>query len=194
MTACCRFSACTACATCSGSSGSSGSRAAGLDVAEAAVAGAGIAEDEEGGGAVAPALADVGAVGLFAHGVQVLGAHQPPEPVVRFASGGTYPQPGRAALGLGQGLLCPGVDIGTATSISLPSQSPLRPVGSTLCLTRHARSTNWRWISRGHGYQFIIHLMHGSGIRNDRPQACHTIQVRLSVALSSPLILPSSVR
>lgn len=41
-------------------------------VAEGAAAGADVAQDHEGGGAPAEAFADVGAGGLFAHGVQLL--------------------------------------------------------------------------------------------------------------------------
>ena len=47
-------------------------RPAGGDVAEVAAPGAGVAADEEGGLAVLPALEDVGAAGLLAHGVQAL--------------------------------------------------------------------------------------------------------------------------
>ena len=49
-------------------------RLAGLHVAEAAAAGADVAEDHEGGGPALPALADVRAVGLLADRVQVVGA------------------------------------------------------------------------------------------------------------------------
>ena len=51
-------------------------RLAGLHVAEAAAAGAGVAEDHEGRGAALPALADVRAGGLLADGVQVLARDQ----------------------------------------------------------------------------------------------------------------------
>src|SRR6266853_1138456 len=50
-------------------------RPAGLDRAEAAGPGAGVAEDHEGRRARLPALADVGAARLLAHGVQVEAAH-----------------------------------------------------------------------------------------------------------------------
>ena len=50
---------------------------AGLDGTEAAGARAGIAQDHEGGGAGLPALADVGAAGLFAHRMQLEAAHDP---------------------------------------------------------------------------------------------------------------------
>src|SRR5207249_1132943 len=47
------------------------------DGAIAAGASADVAEDLERGGAAAPALADVGAAGLLAHGVQAALSHQP---------------------------------------------------------------------------------------------------------------------
>ena len=47
----------------------------GLDVAEGAGARAGVAHDHEGGVLLLPALADVGAAGLLAHGVQAVVAH-----------------------------------------------------------------------------------------------------------------------
>ena len=46
-------------------------RAAVRDRAVGAVTRADVAQDHEGGGAVLPALADVGAMGLFAHGMQL---------------------------------------------------------------------------------------------------------------------------
>ena len=46
--------------------------AAVADVAERAAAGADVAHDHEGGGALAEAFADIGAGGFFAHGVQLL--------------------------------------------------------------------------------------------------------------------------
>ena len=67
--------------------------------AESAAARAEIAEHHEGGGLVVPALADVGAVGAFAHGVQVEGARQPLEVVVVFA----HRRAGLEPLGLGRG-------------------------------------------------------------------------------------------
>ena len=48
----------------------------GVDLAEVAAAGALVATDEEGGFAVFPALEDVGAAGLLAHGVQPLVLHE----------------------------------------------------------------------------------------------------------------------
>ena len=67
--------------------------------AEAAAARAQVAEHHEGGGFVVPALADVGAVGALADGVQVEGTGQALEVVVVFADGGAGLQP----LGLGRG-------------------------------------------------------------------------------------------
>ena len=60
-------------------------RAARLDVAEAAGAGAGVAQDHDRGGALVPALPDVRAVGLLADGVEVQAAEQPLEVVVVLA-------------------------------------------------------------------------------------------------------------
>ena len=50
-------------------------RQPGLDVAEGAGARAGVAHDHEGGVLLLPALADIRAAGLLAHGVQAVGAH-----------------------------------------------------------------------------------------------------------------------
>ena len=47
----------------------------GLDVAEGAGARAGVAHDHEGGVLLLPALADIGAAGLLADGMQAVGAH-----------------------------------------------------------------------------------------------------------------------
>ena len=47
----------------------------GLDVAEGAGARAGVAHDHEGGVLLLPALADIRAAGLLAHGVQAVVAH-----------------------------------------------------------------------------------------------------------------------
>ena len=52
-------------------------RQAGLDVAEGAGARAGVAHDHEGGVLLLPALADIGAAGLLADGVQAVRAHDP---------------------------------------------------------------------------------------------------------------------
>ncbi len=65
--------------------------APGLDVAEAAGAGAGVAHQQEGGRAAAPALAQVGAERLFAHGVQRLAPHQALELPVLIVL--VYPDP-----------------------------------------------------------------------------------------------------
>ena len=66
---------------------------AGLDLAEAATAGAGVAHEQEGGRAAPPALADVGAHGLFAHGVQALAAEELGELAVLRAVGRPDAQP-----------------------------------------------------------------------------------------------------
>ena len=59
-------------ATCSGSAHVDGAaRLAGGDGAKTAAAGAGVAEEHHRRGALAPALADVGAARLFADGMQV---------------------------------------------------------------------------------------------------------------------------
>ncbi len=71
-------------------------RLPGVDLAEAARAGAPVAEDHERRGAVGPALVDVRARGLFAHRVQVEIAHQPlrgPEPATQV---GPHPHPLRS--------------------------------------------------------------------------------------------------
>ena len=73
-------------------------RLAGLDVAEAAAARARVAEDHERGGAALPALADVGAGGLLADGVQVLRADQLGQLAVALPAGGGHLEPGRLAL------------------------------------------------------------------------------------------------
>ena len=72
-------------------------RLAGLDVAEAAAAGAGVAEDHERGGAALPALADVRAGGLLADRVKVLGLDQALQPAVPRAAGRRHLEPGRLA-------------------------------------------------------------------------------------------------
>src|ERR1700733_3380366 len=71
---------------------------AGLDVAEATAARAGVAEDHERGGASLPALADVRAGGLLADGVQVLIANQLRELAVALPAGGRHLEPRRLAL------------------------------------------------------------------------------------------------
>ncbi len=63
-----------------------------------AAARAQVAEHHEGGGFVVPALADVGAVGAFANGMQIEGARQPLEVVVVLAHRCARFQP----LGLGR--------------------------------------------------------------------------------------------
>ena len=73
-------------------------RLAGLDVAEAAAAGARVAEDHERRGAALPALADVGAGRLLADGVQVLLADQLGQLAVARAAGRGHLEPRRLAL------------------------------------------------------------------------------------------------
>ena len=62
-------------------------RTAGLDRAEAAGTRAGVAQDHDGRRALLPALADVGAAGLFADGVERLAAHEVLELLVVGAAG-----------------------------------------------------------------------------------------------------------
>ena len=69
-----------------------------LDVAEAAAARAGVAEDHEGGGAALPALADVGAGGLLADRVEVLALDHPAQLAVARAARRRALEPGRLAL------------------------------------------------------------------------------------------------
>ena len=68
-----------------------------LDVAEAAGAGAGVAQDHHRGVALGPALADVGAGRLLAHRVQPLRAHQLAGGVVARRGRRLDPDPGRLA-------------------------------------------------------------------------------------------------
>jgi len=75
--------------------------------AEAAAAGAEVAEHHEGGGFVVPALADVGALGAFADGVEIEGAGEALEGVKVFADGGAGLEP----LGLGGGGFAGGGDL-----------------------------------------------------------------------------------
>ena len=72
---CARPSLAVASPTCAGSLRIERARQAGLDVAEGAGARAGVAHDHEGGVLLLPALADIRAAGLLAHGVQAVGAH-----------------------------------------------------------------------------------------------------------------------
>ena len=74
-------------ATCSGSRCRRRRRAAGRDRAEAAAARADVAEEHHGGGAFAPALADVRAARLFADGEEVELAERLLELVVAIAAG-----------------------------------------------------------------------------------------------------------
>ncbi len=92
----------TASATWAGSPGSGRpGRPPGVDQAELAGPGAPVAVDHEGGGAVVPALEDVGAAGLLAHRDQVEGAHGALDVPVRRPHVGLHPQPLRLALGDG---------------------------------------------------------------------------------------------
>jgi hypothetical protein len=68
-------------------------RPAGVDQAEAAGPGAAVAQDHEGGGAVGPALVDVGAAGLLADGVQLQAPHEVLELAVLAAQPGLDPHP-----------------------------------------------------------------------------------------------------
>ena len=68
------------------------------DGAVGAVPRADVAEDHEGGRAVLPALADVGAVGFLANGMEVQLPHQLLEPKVLGTSWSTNLQPPRLAL------------------------------------------------------------------------------------------------
>src|SRR5690606_39229744 len=61
-------------------------RAAGLDVAEAAGAGAGVAQDHDGGDAAGPALAHVRAAGLLADRVQLVLGHDVAQALVAGAA------------------------------------------------------------------------------------------------------------
>lgn len=78
-----------------------GERGALLDGAEAAAAGAEVAEDHEGGGAAVPAVADVGTGGAFADGVQFEVGDELFEVTVVFADGGGGFEP-IGAFGLGR--------------------------------------------------------------------------------------------
>ena len=75
--------------------GVEGAGAAAAHLAVAAGAGADLAEDEEGGRAAVPALADVGAARLLADGVQALVAHQPAQTLVGGAAGRARLEPSR---------------------------------------------------------------------------------------------------
>ena len=72
-------------------------RPAGLDGAEAAGTGAGVAQDHDRGGALLPALPDVGAAGFLAHRVEGQAAHQALELLVVGAAGQARPDPVRVA-------------------------------------------------------------------------------------------------
>ena len=72
-------------------------RQSGLDVAEGAGARAHVAHDHEGGVALLPALADVGAARLLAHGMQAVLAHDPARLRVAGRARRLHPDPRRLA-------------------------------------------------------------------------------------------------
>ena len=98
----------TASATRAGSSASSGLGVAGVDEAEPAGPRAALAVDHEGGGAVGPALEDVRAAGLLAHGDEVEVAHR-----AACSAGTSSPMRTRAA-----------AHVGLRSSIDRPSVTP----------------------------------------------------------------------
>ncbi len=69
-------------------------RVAGGDGAEAAAARADVAEEHDGRRPLGPALADVRAARLLAHGVEIEGAEGGLEPVVPLAARGAHLEPG----------------------------------------------------------------------------------------------------
>src|SRR5208282_3488439 len=73
---------------------------AGGNRAEAAGARANIAENHEGGGAMLPAFAHVGAAGRFANGMKVKGTHDTLEVVVAIAAKKLHAQPVRPRMGV----------------------------------------------------------------------------------------------
>ena len=85
ITMCLRPSSASASARCSRLVRVDRARQPGLDVAEGAGAGADVAQDHHRGVTLLPALADVGAGRLLAHGVQALGPHQPAGLVIAAA-------------------------------------------------------------------------------------------------------------
>ena len=110
-TICSRPSLAAAIATCSGSSGSTSARHAGLDVAEGAGPGAGVAQDHHRRMLLGPAFADVRAGRFLAHRRKVELAHQPARLVIAFADRRLDPDPVGLALsaaGTGSGAFMPG--------------------------------------------------------------------------------------
>ena len=70
---------------------------AGVDGTEAAGAGAGVAEDHEGGGTAVVALADVGATSFLADGVELVRRDEVADHLEAFATGKLGLEPGRLA-------------------------------------------------------------------------------------------------
>jgi hypothetical protein len=70
---------------------------AGAHIAERAGARAGVAHDHEGGVLLVPALADIRAAGLLAHGVQAVGAHDGLRVLIALRNGRLDPDPIRLA-------------------------------------------------------------------------------------------------
>ena len=103
-----------------------GQRVAGVDQAEPAGPGAAVAVDHEGGGAVRPALVDVGAAGLLAHRDQVEVAQAVLEAEVLLAHAGLDPQP----LGLALAQRDPGAGVDAR-----PAQAPVERCAPALSRT-----------------------------------------------------------
>ena len=122
-------------------------RLAGLHVAEAAAAGADVAEDHEGRGAALPALADVGAVGLLADGVEVVGADRRLQPPVVGPARRRHFQPrrlagaleGDGAVGRGRGAARLGAGAGDVDALGGAAGAVAGP--ARLCSARSSRSS-----------------------------------------------------
>src|SRR5439155_3466107 len=122
----------------------------GLDGAEAAGPGAGIAQDHEGGGACLPALADVWAARLLAHRVQLEPTHDVLQLGIVRTAGEPYPQPfgppgvdGHHRIALGAAVELEGSDVshcyqypkGCTNSVSIERdllREGLQPAADTL--------------------------------------------------------------
>ena len=110
-------------------------RASVRDRAVGAVTRADVAEDHEGGGAMLPALADVGAVGLGAHGMQPKVLHQLLHAEIVRTAGGPYFQPRRLALGERGG------SVSAHDLVERIVHAPLvANCGARGCRTRHAQA------------------------------------------------------